>query len=242
MATYDIIDSNSSIKVGVNENYDVYDWKLGETDYLYDQILFYGTYRPGYDRDRISSLPLVDVVRTDTNTPSDSSDDTIFIRYGTSSTFYIDLWYSLKSGDNRGALSVLMQSISVSNNSTDDLSLDIFLAANYELSAVGENSRIIIEDEHIAHQWFPNGMQFVDNVITPKPQHYFASSAEDVHQWAHSSIDASSYAGPYEATEVGFAFGWDMAIPPGNKYVIWHFSRMVPIEIVAPSGLHVLDR
>lgn len=168
----------------------------------------------------IDTLPLVAFVATDTNPFVDPLEDTLTVRYGSASTFFVDVRLTLAGGVAGTGTADLAQLITVDNNSDSPLDFHFFQYSNFDIGQTSTGDREVLVNPNTVV--VSEGSKKSETVETPAAAHYelafFPTTLDKLDDGSPTTLaDGPTTLGPGDVT---WAFQWDKVIPPGDSFLI----------------------
>jgi len=229
-ATTTLQDLNSTVNIDPSSQSGMSDWIVNGTDQLAQQWFWYRTGSTGPESS-IDTLPLVSSIASDTN--FNPGFDNLALRYGTASTFFIDVNYSLQGGS-VGSGSSIAETIKITNNSGSPLDFHFFQYSNYDLGGTsGSDAETRLNPNTV--RVVGDGMLFSETVASPAASHYeLALTPTTINKLNDGNPttlpDGATTAGP---GDVAFAFEWDKVLAAGETLTI---SKGKSLQLVPEPG------
>ncbi len=193
-------------------------WTVDGTNYLQQQWFWF--------RSGQVSLTSIDSLTLDLENQVDNSQ--LQLRYGTSSTFWIDISYELIGGSMGSGTAMINETIKITNNSTSGLNFSFFQYSDFDLSA--NNDSVEITNNDTATQ---KGGELVltetMSTIFPNTFRMEANTAPNTRNSLNTNmnyqLNLTAAAGPGNVT---WAFQWDRGLfDVGNSFEITKTKTIV---------------
>ena len=227
-----LTDKNSSATIDPSSQSGMFNWTVNNINQLAQQWFWYRVGSTGPESS-INALPLLGATASDTN--GNGLNDTLFLSYGSASTFRIDVTYSLQG--TLAAGSSIGETISITNNSTATLDLHFFQYSHFTLGNVaGAETETLLNPNTV--RVLGTGNLFSETVVTRAPDRYELGLTPDSPNTLTRLNDANpttlsdgpTTRGPGDAT---WAFQWDQLIAPGATFTI---SKDKSLQLVPEPG------
>jgi hypothetical protein len=169
--------------------------------------------------------------------PSDPRFDTLFLRFGSASTFFIDIRYSTDGTSFSSAH--IEQAISITNNSPSPLDFHFFEFTNFGLGGTYADDTATLLNTN-AVQVVGDGPYTSETVVTPAANHYelvlSPFTLDRLNDASPTTLqDGATTVGPGDET---WAFEWDRILNPSENLQI---SQGMSLAIPEPSSLSLLS-
>ena len=212
-------DRNSSVQIDVATQEGVLSWVVDGVNHNQQQWYWF---RVGNDNEAsIDTLPLVGFLAVDTNPSVDPANDTLSVRYGSASTFFIDLSYTLGGGAAGSFTANLAQAAEITNNSGSPLDIHLFQYTDLSIGGTaGGDTAVLINPNTVLVSG--DGPAEIETVETPASDHYelafSPASKTKLNDAASSSLDdGPTVVGPGDVT---WAFQWDRVMAPSSSFAV----------------------
>jgi hypothetical protein len=210
---YVLSDLNSSATVSTSTQAGMYSWVVNGVSNLYQQWFWYRVGTTG-GQSSLDTLPIVGASAVDTNFFVDPANDTLSVRYGDRSSFYIDVSYKLQGSTNVDASDIAEQ-IKITNNSGSTLDISFFQYSDFDLNGTPGDDTVEMTNANTVRQ--SDATRFLsETVVTPAPTRlevdYFANTLNALNSGQPYNLNNQ---GGTLTGDVTWAFQWDFSIAPG---------------------------
>jgi hypothetical protein len=232
--TMTLTDLNSTASIDPSSQSGMSNWSVNGTNQLAQQWFWFRTGSTGPESS-IDTLPLVGATASDTNL--NPGNDKLVLRYGSASTFFIDVTYTLNGTPSSG--SDMGEQIAITNNSGSPLDFHFFQYTDFDLGGTAAGDTVTLDNANTVRQ-FKGGNVIAETVVTPPPNHYelafFNATLVKLNDANSSTLsDGATTVGPGDVT---WAFEWDPTINAGQSFQI---NKDKNLAIPEPGTLSLIS-
>jgi hypothetical protein len=234
---YTLQNKNSTVQIDSLLGAGMFSWTVDGVDQFYKNSQTTGTqwfwYRVG-DQTQEYSLENLSLVN------AEASNKSLFLTYqDTARNFTIEVDYVLNGGQNGSRSSHIIETVSISNESQENLDLHFFQYTDLDLNATPNEDFAVHTNDNSIQQTDQSHFSN-ETVATSAPQHWeitpWSATIDKLHDGLATTLsDTSSLLGP---TDVAWAFQWDQVVAPGGTFQI--SEGMHIIEAPEPATLSML--
>jgi hypothetical protein len=142
------------------------------------------------------------------------------------STFDAVVTVDLHGGPTGSRVSTINQTLSITNRTSDPLSLRLFALSDFDLGGVSDPNRVGFLTSQQAVQTGPDGWR-IDETVSLAPDAYAAGWAPTIYDAITFDGLLSTDAGTYEG-DVEFGFQWDLVVAAEGSIVLSRSVSTVP--------------
>jgi hypothetical protein len=165
--TFTLTDLNSSAQINDASQAGMSNWTVNGVNQLSQQWFWFRVGSSGAQAS-IDTLPLVSAIASDTN--ANPGNDTLTLRYGSATTFFIDIKYTLNGSASSG--SDMGEQISITNKSTTSpLDFHFFQYTNFDLNGTPAGDNVTLLNSNTVRQ-SKGSTVIAETVTTPAANHY----------------------------------------------------------------------
>jgi hypothetical protein len=234
---YSLSEGNSTIAIDAGSQSGAYGWVVDGSNVLYQQWFWYGV---GTSADAsIDSLPLMGHLIT-----TDLEGDTtgLELKYGSATTFEIDIKYTLAGGAIGSHRSDVGEVIQIDNKESTPLNFHFFQYSDFDLNGLGSSDNVVLGPSVAGYGALQTsatgGPVLSETVATPAPSHveanYYAYTLGKLNSGNPTTLDGVTAAGPGDVT---WAFEWDPTIAAGGSYIISKDKNISPSAVPEPTAI-----
>lgn len=213
-------------------------WEIDGTNHLYNQWFWFRIGDNGPEQ-RINALPEVGRAVVDTNTFIDPRPDTFNIRYGTAATYYMDVRFSLTGGAPGSQSSDILETISITNNTSTVLPFRFFQYSDFDLNNDVVDDAVWINPFNRAWQ-SDSGMVLSETVVSPMPfareVNTYANTINSLDDANPTFLNGNGVLNDGVRRDYTWAFQWNFDLAPGDTFIISKDKLITP----APGAAAVL--
>ncbi len=205
-------------------------WEIDGTNHLYNQWFWFRIGDSGPEQ-RISSLPEFGRSVQDTNEFIDPRPDTFNIRYGSATTYWIDVRFSLTGGAIGSGVSDVLETISVTNNSGTTLPFRFFQYADFDLNNDVVDDAVWINPFN--RVWQRDGAMTVsETVVSPPPTasevNIYPTTINALDDLLPTTLSGASVINDGIRRDYTWAFQWNFDLASGGTFIISKDKLIVP--------------
>jgi hypothetical protein len=232
--TMTLTDLNSTVSIDPSSQSGMSNWTVNGINQLNQQWFWFRTGITGQESS-IDALPLVGATASNTNL--NPGNDKLVIRYGTASTFFIDVTYTLNGTPSSG--SDMGEQIAITNNSGSPLDFHFFQYSDFDLAGTASGDTVTLDNANTVRQ-FKGSSVIAETVVTPPPNHYelalFDATRVRLNDANPTTLsDGATTVGPGDVT---WAFEWDPTIAAGQSFQI---NKDKNLAIPEPGTLSLIS-
>ncbi len=232
-------DQNTSASIDFESQAGMFNWSVDGVNQIAQQWFWF---RLGNTAETsIDTLPLVGSQVSDTNggVGGDPAADTLAVRYGSTSTFFIDFRYTISGGTAGSGTADMGEFVTITNNSGSPLDFHLFQYSDFDLgnTAGGDTVQLLNPNTVVVTG---DATIFTETVVTPAADHYelafFPTTLNELNDGVATTLpDGSVFVGPGNVT---WGFQWDKLIGAGGAYTISKDKNFQPVP--EPGSLLLL--
>lgn len=205
-------------------------WEIDGTNHLYNQWFWFRVGDNGPEQ-RINSLAEVGRSVQDTNTFIDPRPDTFNIRYGTASTYWIDVRFSLTGGATGSNASDILETISITNNTGGTLPFRFFQYSDFDLNNDVVDDAVWVNPFNRAWQR-DGGMTLSETVVSPAPfaheVNVYPTTINALDDANPTTLNGTSSINDGVRRDYTWAFQWNFDLASGGTYIISKDKLITP--------------
>ena len=204
-------------------------WVVDGVENLFDQTFYFRRSTDSREYQvNDANLGLAGFFASDTNPFIDNRNDTFAALYADGAGLEIETTFTLRGGTNGSNSSSISELISISNNSSQSLSISMFQFVDMDMGGDFGDDWASVVDANVVQQW--DDSNFVsETVATPVPTLFQVGNQIDIFNALNDNdidnLDGTASAGP---TDIGWAFQWDITIAAGQSFLISIEKNIVP--------------
>ena len=231
---FTLTDLNSSATINDLSQSGMFNWTVNGTNQLSQQWFWFRTGSTGPEAS-IETLPLVGEIASDTN--ANPGNDKLVLRYGSASTFFIDITYTLNGTASSG--SDMGEQIAITNNSGSPLDFHFFQYTDFDLNGTTAGDTVTLDNPNTVRQ-FKGSTVIAETVATPAADRYelafFNSTLTKLNNGSTDTLsNGATTVGPGDVT---WAFEWDPTIAAGQTFLI---NKDKNLSIPEPGTLMLIS-
>jgi len=224
--TYTLVDENSIVTIDPSSSGGMYSWQVDGINHLYQQWFWYRIGDTGGEQS-LDNLNLL--VSNATDRDGDGNYDTLYLKYGDTSSFTIEVSYVLDGAILGSHRSDIGETITITNYSSSPLNFHFFQYSDFNLGETDDDDTAWMKNANTVVQTDPRTV-FAETVGTPGPNHYqvdyWPNILDSLEDSDPTTLNNSS--GPITG-DATWAWQWDETINSNGSFQISKDKRIAPV-------------
>lgn len=213
-------------------------WTVDGTNHIYSQWFWIRADGDAREQ-RINSLPEILARTSDTN--GDGIHETLFLRYGSTSTYTVETTFGLQGGSAGDGTSDITEQIRVTNRGSTTRHFSFFQYCDMDLGGDAADDFVAVINANAVRQADNAGSAKVsETILTPTYTHAEVGVyPSTLNRLDDAGVDTlGDVLGPFTSrADYTWAFQWDFTLGPGQSFLISKDKQITPAPGTLAAGV-----